>query len=125
MPVLSRGSLQVENNPTSRALCVVMENVIKTVSMKKLVVTGLSTAAVCIGTLIGYSLWLACQPQVQAARVSLEILQRDGLEYDRLADRLHQLRLAAYEREFGHPARLRLEAEERALGIVPVDERGK
>lgn len=71
------------------------------------------------------SSWVACQPQVQAAKASLKLLQQDGPEYDRLADRLHQLRLAAYERKFGHAARLRLEAEERALGIVPVDERDK
>jgi hypothetical protein len=93
--------------------------------MRKLVVAGVATALICTGILMGISWWSASRPQVQAARLSLKVLQKQGREYDRLAERLHQLRLAAYERRFGHVARLRLEAEERALGIVQLDERDK
>jgi hypothetical protein len=93
--------------------------------MRKLLRAGVATAVICIAALMEYWSWSESQPQVQAARLSLEILQREGHEYDRLAERLHQLRLAAYERRFGHAARLRLEAEERALGIMPVDQGNK
>ena len=64
-----------------------------------------ATALICTGILMGISWWSASRPQVQAARLSLKLLQKQGREYDRLAERLHQLRLAAYERRFGHVAR--------------------
>ena len=73
--------------------------------MRKFPVAGVATAVICIGALMGYSSWSASQPQVQAARLSLKLLQKQGREYDRLAERLHQLRLAAYERRFGHVAK--------------------
>jgi hypothetical protein len=64
-----------------------------------------ATALICTGILMGILWWSASRPQVQAARLSLKLLQKQGREYDRLAERLHQLRLAAYERRFGHVAR--------------------
>ena len=87
-----------------RKHCVVGQ-VAKVVGMRKLVVAGVATALICTGILMGISWWSASRPQVQAARLSLKLLQKQGREYDRLAERLHQLRLAAYERRFGHVAK--------------------
>ncbi len=85
--------------------------------MFKLTLVGAATALLCAGGLIWYSALLESQPQVQAARASLEILNAQGQEYDRLAERAHQLRMRAYELKFGPAAKLRLEREELMLGI--------
>ena len=85
--------------------------------MIKLLAIGLATAALCVGGLMWYAASLESQAQVQAAKASLFITEASGKRYDELDERLHQLRLDAYERRFGLPARFRLERAERTLGL--------
>lgn len=87
----------------------------------KAIIIGSAVIGACILASLGYTIFRDRAATEAAQREQQQqFADEQKREYNRLKGRLHDLRLDAYERQFGHVERLRLEAFEygvRAYGV--------
>jgi hypothetical protein len=85
------------------------------------IIVGSAIVGACILAFLGYTIYRDRAAAETARREQQQqFIDEQKAEYNRLRNRLHYLRLDAYERQFGYVERLRLEAFEygvRAEGV--------
>lgn len=64
----------------------------------------------------------AHDPVIAAQKYSLSLLEQEGKEYDKLADKVRKLKLDEYERTHGRTARLNLEAHQESTSAKEAGE---